>query len=176
MCASECTACPGCVPLFACILSVTAGDKNKKPEEPKAAGPTGGVQPGLPQDAGRGIEGPEPLMGVKRLDKVEEGDLVSGNSAVSALVSFQRSHMSMLKLHPCMSNIHASVSWSCRCVSSLYVSGIQTNSTVHATQCTHYSPQQSLGSCRCSLQVGLGNNSYFDLLLAIVTAKSVLRL
>ena len=51
-------------------------------EEQKHAGPAGGVQPGLPQDEGRGIEGPEPLMGVKRLDKLEQGHLVSGSTAV----------------------------------------------------------------------------------------------
>ena len=67
------------------MLLLTAGKEGKKPKEDKAAEPTGGVQPGLPQDAGKGIEGPEPLMGAKRLDKVEEGDLVSGNTAVSAV-------------------------------------------------------------------------------------------
>lgn len=50
-------------------------------EEEKHAGPAGGVQPGLPQDEGR-VEGPEPLMGVKRLDKLEQGYLVSGSTAV----------------------------------------------------------------------------------------------
>ena len=63
-----------------CMLVLTAGVT--EPKEEKCAGPAGGVQPGLPQDGGRGIEGPEPLMGVKRLDKLEQGHLVSGSTAV----------------------------------------------------------------------------------------------
>lgn len=64
------------------MLDLTTGITKAK-EEPKTVGPAGGVQPGLPQDEGRGIGGPEPLMGVKHLEKLEQGQLVSGNSAVS---------------------------------------------------------------------------------------------
>ena len=64
---------------------LTGSEVNKPKEE--AAGPTGGVQPGLPQDTGKGIEGPEPLMGAKRLDKLEAGDLVSGSIVVTFLFS-----------------------------------------------------------------------------------------
>ena len=62
---------------------LTAGGAEPQEEEEKHAGPAGGVQPGLPQDAGRGIQGPEPLMGVKRLDKLEQGHLLPGSTAVS---------------------------------------------------------------------------------------------
>ena len=65
-----------------CLLILTAGGTEPEEEE-RYAGPAGGVQPGLPQDEGRGIEGPEPLMGVKRLDKLEQGHLVPGSNAVS---------------------------------------------------------------------------------------------
>ena len=70
-----------CLSVCQCLLVSIAGVTEPKEEE-QHAGPAGGVQPGLPQDEGRGIEGPEPLMGVKRLDKLEQGRLVSGSTAV----------------------------------------------------------------------------------------------
>lgn len=67
------------------LLLTAEGTEPQAEAEAKPAGPAGGVQPGLPQDEGRGIGGPEPLMGVKRLDKLEQGHLVAGTSAVSRL-------------------------------------------------------------------------------------------
>ncbi|KAL3147956.1 hypothetical protein ABBQ38_014251 [Trebouxia sp. C0009 RCD-2024] len=70
--------------LLARLLAAQPGAEGTEPQaeaEAKPAGPAGGVQPGLPQDEGRGIGGPEPLMGVKRLDKLEQGHLVAGTSA-----------------------------------------------------------------------------------------------
>ena len=42
----------------------------------------GGVKPGLDQDDGKPLQGPEPLMGVQHLDQVEKGDLTPGQEAV----------------------------------------------------------------------------------------------
>ena len=51
-------------------------------EAAQPSGPIGGVQPGLHVDQDKIIEGPEPLMGVKHLDALEQGNLQEGSSAV----------------------------------------------------------------------------------------------
>ncbi len=66
---------------------VSPGDKGKKAEPAKVAGPVGGVKPGLDQDEDQPLQGPEPLMGVQHLDQVEKGDLTSGDEAVLAAAS-----------------------------------------------------------------------------------------
>ncbi|DBA87633.1 TPA: hypothetical protein ACH3X1_004646 [Trebouxia sp. C0004] len=58
-----------------------ADDKGKKAEPHKAAGPVGGVKPGLDQEEDQPLQGPEPLMGVQHLDQFEQGDLTSGEEA-----------------------------------------------------------------------------------------------
>ena len=58
------------------------GDKGKRAQPGKAAGPVGGVKPGLGQDESQPLQGPEPLMGVQHLQQVEQGDLTSADEAV----------------------------------------------------------------------------------------------
>ena len=67
--------------------AVSPGDKGKEAEPAKAAGPVGGVKPGLDQDEDQPLQGPEPLMGVQHLGQVEKGELTSGDEAVLSAAS-----------------------------------------------------------------------------------------
>lgn len=61
-----------------CAAGEKEADKSRPP-----AGPVGGVKPGLDEDEGKPLQGPEPLMGVQHLDEVEQGHMASGDEAVS---------------------------------------------------------------------------------------------
>ena len=66
---------------YAWLLHI--GGKDSRVAKPQgSAGPVGGVSPGLDQDEGKPLQGPEPLMGVQHLDQVEQGDLAPGDEAV----------------------------------------------------------------------------------------------
>lgn len=59
-----------------------AGSKDTQAKPQAAAGPVGGVKPGLDQDEDQPLQGPEPLMGAQHLDQAEKGKLLSVDTAV----------------------------------------------------------------------------------------------
>ena len=65
-----------------CVLLAAGSSEAAAKKDEKPAGPIGGVQPGLHGEEDKVIQGPEPLMGVKHLDRVEKGELAGSSNAV----------------------------------------------------------------------------------------------